>query len=207
MKILAAGDLHGDSLLVRKLAKKAEEENVDIVILCGDITEEDEKVDGIIGPFIKANKKVLLIPGNHESIATADFMADLYGIKNIHGYSVKYRDIGFFGCSAANVGINQLTEKEILELLKKGFDNIKHLKTKVMVTHTPPTGTKMERLSKKFLGDENLTVASEGVRKAVEELKPDLLLCSHLHEAEGIEEKIKNTKVINVGKEGKIIDL
>lgn len=206
MKILAAGDLHGDSSLVKKLVKKAEEEKVELVILCGDITD-DEKVEGVIGPFVKANKKVLLIPGNHESIATADFLADLYGAKNIHGYSVKYKDIGFFGCSAANVGLNQLTEKEIFELLKRGFDNIKYLNKKVMVTHTPPSGTKMENLSKKFLGNENLTVASEGVRKAIEKLKPDLLLCSHLHEAEGIEEKIKNTIVINVGKEGKIIDL
>ena len=206
MKILAAGDIHGDSLLVKKLAKKAEKENVELVILCGDLTS-DEKVEGIIGPFLKVNKKVLLVPGNHESIATADFLAELYGVKNIHGYSVKYKDIGFFGCSASNIGINQLTEKEIFDLLKTGFDHIKSLKRRVMITHTPPSGTKMEKFSKKFLGNENLVVASQGVEKAIKEFKPDILLCSHLHEAEGIEEKIGNTRVINVGKEGKVIDI
>lgn len=206
MKILAAGDIHGDSLLVKKLAKKADKENVELVILCGDITDNN-KVEGIIGPFVKINKKVLLVPGNHESIATADFLADLYGIRNIHGYSVKYKDIGFFGCSAANIGINQLTEKEIFELLKKGFDHVKYLRKKIMVTHTPPTRTKMEKFSKKFLGDENLVVASKGVEKAINKFKPDILLCSHLHEAEGIEEKIGRTRIINVGKEGKIIDI
>ena len=40
------------------------------------------------------NQKVLLIPGNHETIATADFLAELYGMKNIHGYSVEYGDVG-----------------------------------------------------------------------------------------------------------------
>jgi Icc-related predicted phosphoesterase len=35
---------------------------------------------------------------------------------------------------------------------------------------------------------------------------PDFLLCSHVHEAEGIEEIIGTTRVINVGKQGKIFD-
>ena len=37
-KILAIGDLHGDTGLVKKLAKKAKDENVDLVILTGDLT-------------------------------------------------------------------------------------------------------------------------------------------------------------------------
>ena len=69
-----------------------------------------------------------------------------------------------------------------------------------MITHVHPTGTKMEKFTQFFPG-------SKGIRKAVEAFKPDILLCSHVHEAEGIEEKIGNTKVINVGKKGKIIEL
>ena len=38
IKILAVGDLHGDERIVKKLVKQAEEENVDLVILTGDIT-------------------------------------------------------------------------------------------------------------------------------------------------------------------------
>jgi Icc-related predicted phosphoesterase len=33
------------------------------------------------------------------------------------------------------------------------------------------------------------------------------LICSHIHEAAGIEEKLGKTKVINVGTEGKIIEV
>ena len=207
LRILAAGDIHGDSRLANQLARKADREKVDLVILTGDLTEGDQTPKGIISPFIKKHKKVLIIPGNHDSFATTDFLAELYGIKNIHGYSVKYEDVGIFGCSAVNIGMNSMSESEIYTLLKKGFDKIKYLNKRIMITHTPPTNTKMEKLSHAFLGTDKLDVASKGVEKAVKKLKPDLLLCSHLHEAEGIEEILDKTLVINVGRKGKVIEI
>ncbi|TKJ17164.1 hypothetical protein CEE44_01355 [Candidatus Woesearchaeota archaeon B3_Woes] len=200
LRILAAGDIHGDVDLAEKLAKKAKKEHVDLVVLCGDITYADQSTANLIKPFKKLHEKVLLIPGNHEPVATADFLAEFYEIKNIHGYSVKYKDVGIFGAGGANIGLFQLKEKEIYDLLKKGFDKIKYLKKNIMVTHVHPSGTKMEKFTKIFPG-------SEGVKRAVEKLKPDILLCSHVHEAEGIEEKIGKTKVINVGRRGKIIEI
>ena len=199
MKILASGDIHNDSRLAERLAEKAEKEKVDLVILCGDIMQFD-KGENIIGPFKKKKQRILFVPGNHESFATADFLAEVYGIKNIHGYSVIYNDIGIFGCGGANIGLNQLTEKEIYDYLKKGFEKIKDLKKKIMVTHVHPSGTKMEKLTSFFPG-------SSGVKKAIEKFQPDLMLCSHVHEAEGIEEKIGKTKIINVGKKGIIFEV
>ncbi|MBU0666562.1 MAG: metallophosphoesterase [Nanoarchaeota archaeon] len=199
MKLLAFGDVHGDISLVEKLAKKAEQEHVDLVIMCGDMTHFDSSVENLIGPFKKKNLKILLIPGNHESVATADFLADFYDVKNIHGYSVRYADVGIFGCGGANVGPNRISDSEVKSLLKKSFDKIKYLPKTIMVTHAHPTGTKMEQFTRFFPG-------SRGVREAVEELKPNILLCSHVHEAEGIEEMIGNTLVVNVGRKGKIFE-
>jgi len=200
LRILAAGDIHGDTSLAERLAERAEKEKCDLVILCGDLTMMERSTDNIIGPFKKRNEKVLIIPGNHETVATADFLAELYGVKNIHGYSVKYGDVGIFGCGGANIGLFKLEEDEIYDLLKKGFDKIKYLNKKIMATHVHPSESKMEKFTEIFPG-------SPGVRKAIEAFKPDILLCSHVHEAEGIEEKIGNTKVINVGKKGKIIEI
>lgn len=200
MKILAFGDLHGDSRLAEKLAEKADRENVDLVIVCGDITHEEMETANLMGPFVKRHKKVLLVPGNHESVATADFLAEFYGLKNIHGYSVKYGDVGIFGAGGANIGIAGLSEKELYDLLKKGFDSVKYLKKKIMVTHVHPSNTKMEKFTHFFPG-------SDGIRKAIDRFQPDIMLCSHVHEAEGLEEKIGRTKVLNVGKEGKIIEI
>ena len=200
MKILAAGDIHGDANLAKKLADRASKENVDLVILCGDLTYFDQPTKGIISPFIKNNKKVLLIPGNHETIATADFLAEIYGVTNLHGYSLKIKDVGFFGCGSANIGMFQLQEKEIYDLLKKGHEKIRDTRKKIMVTHVHPEGTLMEKFTNIFPG-------SSGVKKAIDSLKPDILICSHVHEAEGIEEKVGKTKVINVGRKGKIIEI
>jgi len=200
MKILSAGDIHGDRKLAQKLAEQAEKENVDLVVLTGDLTDAESSTDGIIGPFVKKNKKVIFVPGNHESIATADFLAELYGQKNIHGYSIKHKNVGFFGCSGVNIGINQLSENEIFDLLKQGYNYVKDSKVKIMVTHVHPAKSMMEKFSKFVPG-------SVGVRKAIDSFKPDILLCSHVEEASGLEEKIGKTKVINVASQGRIIEV
>ena len=200
LKILAAGDIHGDTGLAEKLAERAEKEHCDLVILCGDLTMMDQSTDNIIGPFKKRKEEVLILPGNHETVATVDFLAELYGVKNIHGYSVKYGDVGIFGCGGANIGLFQLQEDKIYDLLKKGFDKIKYLDKKIMATHVHPSESKIAKFTDIFPG-------SKGVKKAIDKFHPDLLLCSHVHEAEGIEEKIGNTIVINVGKKGKIIEI
>jgi Icc-related predicted phosphoesterase len=190
LRILAAGDIHGDTSQAKKLAEQAEKENIDLVVLCGDLTYAESSTEGIIGPFVKKGKKVILIPGNHETVATADFLAELYGATNLHGYSIKYKGVGLF----------QLEEDEIFELIKKGYDRIKDTTKKILVTHVHPSGSLMEKFTSIFPG-------SEGVKKAIDIFKPDILLCSHVHEAEGIEEMIGKTKVINVGKKGKVIEI
>ena len=198
MKILAAADIHGDSKLANELAKRAKDENVDLVVLCGDLTFFDNSAEGIIGPFKKTNKKVLIIPGNHDSFATTDFLAEFYGVKNIHGYYVRYEDIGIFGCGGADFGVNMISEKEIFSNLKKGFDKIKDLKKKIMVSHIHPRNSKSEIFG--FKG-------SESLKKAIDEFKPDLLLHGHIHEGDGLEETIGHTRVINVGRKGKIVEV
>ncbi|NQV08868.1 metallophosphoesterase [Candidatus Woesearchaeota archaeon] len=200
MKVLAFGDIHGDSKLAERLADKAVKEKADLVIMCGDLTYFEESTDNIVGPFVKRKKKVILIPGNHESVATADFLADMYGVKNLHGYSIKCKDVGFFGCGGANIGPHILPEKEIFELLEHGYNGLKGSKKKILVSHVHPSETKMEKFTDFFPG-------STGLKKAIDKFKPDIVLCSHVHEAEGIEEKIGKTKIINVGKSGKIINI
>lgn len=204
LKILAIGDLHGDSRQANKLAVKAKKEKVDLVILSGDLTFAEQSVDYIVGPFAKRNLDVLIIPGNHETVATANFLEKVYSprVKNLHGKGFKLNDInhdiGIFGAGGANIGLFQMSEPEIYETLKKGFNKIKNVEKKIMVTHVHPSNSLMAKLS-------NLVPGSEGVRKAIERFKPDIAICSHVHEAEGIKEKIGRTKVINVGSRGKII--
>ncbi len=195
LRILAAGDIHGDSKLSKSLAEKAKKEHVDLVILTGDITSPVESKN-LIKPFKDKHQKVLLIPGNWDSFATVDFLAELYGMRNIHGYSVKYHDVGIFGAGGA-LGFDT-SDKELFNTLKRGNSALKGVEKKIMVTHMHPKDSKSE-----FSGIEG----SEGIKKAIKKFKPDFLLHAHIHEAEGLEEQIGKTKVINVGKKGKIIEI
>jgi Icc-related predicted phosphoesterase len=52
-----------------------------------------------------------------------------------------------------------------------------------------------------------LVPGSVGVRKALDTFKPDILICGHVHEAGGLEENIGKTRVINVAKVGKVIEI
>jgi Icc-related predicted phosphoesterase len=135
-------------------------------------------------------------------MATANFLEKRYRpyAKNLHADGEKVKNAGVFAAGGANIGLFHLTEKEIYEALRKGFEKIKDAKIKIMVTHVHPSDSLIAKLS-------NLVPGSDGVRRAIEKLQPDVAICSHVHEAEGIEEKIGKTKVINVGRKGRIIEI
>jgi Icc-related predicted phosphoesterase len=67
-----------------------------------------------------------------------------------------------------------------------------------MITHMHPS----ESLSE-FSG----FPGSKSINKAIKEFKPDILIHGHIHEAAGVEEIIGKTKVINVGRDGTIIEI
>lgn len=199
-KILAVGDIHGDTGLVKKLAKKAKDENVDLVILAGDITFLESSTKNLIGPFVKAKKEVLLIPGNHETIATTNFLTNLYpNTTNIHGYSIKKGDLGIFGAGyESSTGPFFVSDSTIFNTLKKGHKGIRGSKKTIMVTHAHPRGSKAE-----FSG----FIGSKAVAKAIKQFHPDVLISAHIHEAGGIQEKIGKTNVIHVGRNPAIFEV
>ena len=197
MKILALSDVHGDVSFMKEMAEKGARENVDLVILAGDILDFDTPKEGLIGPFKKKGLEVAIIPGNHEGMAEIGSWVQSYQIKNLHGYSMKIGDLGIFGCGYADVGLHQLNEEQFFESLKKAHNSLSGVKKKLMVTHVQPNDS--------ILGL-GIWPGSSGVRRAIEEFKPDVHICGHIHETHGIEEVIGNTKVINVGKTGRIIE-
>lgn len=203
LKILAFSDIHGDKNMLEKLANQSEKENAELVIIGGDFSPRnqlDTAPPYLVSAFTKKGKKVLVIHGNHESEATTKLLEETYGLKTIHGDYATFGDIGIFGCGGANISPFPVSEEEIFATLKKGFEQIKNKPKKIMVTHSHPAGTIMEKFSQHVTG-------STAVRKAIDEFKPDIVICGHVHEAQGIEETIGKTRIINVAKTGKIIDV
>lgn len=195
-KILAASDIEGDSDASKRLAKKAEKENVDLIILGGDLTGLIE-TQNILKPFTDIGKKIVFVSGNHDSSETAAFLSELYGAKDVGKHYVKYENVGIFGIGSPDWQM-ELNEKKTFNKLKKEFKKIKDLEKKIMVSHIHAADTKAE-----FSGFKG----SKALRKAIEEFQPDLFISGHIHEAEGLTEKIGKTRIINIGKKGKIIEI
>jgi uncharacterized protein len=151
----------------------------------------------ILKPFIDKKEKVLFVPGNWDSSEAIDFLSKLYGIENIGDHYVKYKNIGVFGIGSPDWQLS-LNEEKTFNKLKKDFNKIKDLEKKIMISHIHSSGTKAE-----FSG----FPGSKGIKKAIKEFQPDLFISGHIHEAEGMEEKIGKTRVISVGRKGKIIEI
>jgi len=196
LKILAAGDIHGDSKLSEKLAERAEREKVDLVILTGDITGS-VSTRGIIKPFIDKKQKVLFVPGNWETTEDADDFSSRYGIKNLDKHYAVYGNVGIFGIGSKDWALfpdNQRTFKK----LDKDFQKLKNLEKKIMISHLHAAGTKSELSG---------IPGNDGLRRAIDKFQPDIFIHAHIHELEGVEEKIGKTRVIHAGRRGKIIEI
>ncbi len=195
LKILAAADLHGDTETAQKLAKKAKKEKVDLVILAGDLHGMFEGQD-IITPFKKAKQKVVFVPGNWDSKLEVDLLKE-HQAKNIDSYYVTYNGVKIVGIG--NQDMKMSLDNSALKRIIKNFEKIKS-KTgkKILVSHLHAQGTKAE-----FSGIQG----EKTLRQAIDYFHPDIFISAHIHEAEGLEEKIGKTKVIQVGRKGKIIEI
>lgn len=195
-KILAAGDIHGDAKISQKLAEKAEKEKVDLVILTGDLTGMLQ-TKNIIKPFLEKKQKVIFVPGNWETKEDAEALTQKYNIKNLENKYTIYKNIGIFGLGSQDWALFP-DDARTFQKLKKDFDKIKNLEKKIMISHLHAARTKSELSG---------IPGNEALRKAIDKFQPDLFIHSHIHELEGVEEKIGKTKVVNVGRKGRIFEI
>jgi len=193
LRILAAGDLHGDLGIAKKLSVKARKEKVDLVVLAGDINGYDEGDGDILAPFEKAGQKVVFVPGNCDFDEEHEVLRKR--ARSIHNYYVTYGGVGIVGIGNPNWKLS--LDKGDLKSIKKNFSRMKSGK-RILVSHLHAAGTKAE-----FSG----IAGDEVIRDAVDEFKPDLLIAAHIHEGEGIEDKIGGTRVVQVGRRGKVLEI
>ena len=193
LRILAAADLHGSLDIAKKLSQKGKREKVDLVVLAGDVYGYEDSEEDILEPFWKAKQKVVFVPGNCDFDNECEMLSKKG--KNIHNYYVTYKNVGIVGIGSPNWKLS-LDDEDFVEI-KRNFDKMTS-KKKILVSHLHAEGT-MAELSG-VAGDVIL-------KKAVKDFKPDLLIAAHIHEGEGIEDKINGTKVVQVGRRGKILEI
>jgi len=198
LRVLAFSDVHGDQLLIDKIKQAAKD--CDLVICCGDITPAHGKTIDVGRRIGKLGPRVLAVPGNFELPNDMSIVCKELGWTDLHGKNFEINNIMFAGCGGGNTGPfhtpYELSEEEFNELLDK-LDTSKRF---ILVTHCPPRG---------FVDQpkEGLHVGSEAIRNFVEEKHPMLQFCGHIHESGGKEANVDNTRIINVAKQVKLIDI
>lgn len=201
MKILAFTDIHGSVSALKRLERKVKFQNPDLLVCAGDISMFERGIFDIARRLNKLNKKIVMIHGNHEDAVTLRKLSKLLSnVKFVHKDCFVEDNILFLGYGGGGFAfIDKEFEKtsnaKFRELIKQNKD-----KAIVLVTHAPPYRTRLDKIGKNHCGNKS-------IKKFIEKNRVDLLVCGHLHENFGKEDKIGKTRIINPGPSGKIIEM
>lgn len=197
MKILCFTDLHGDMKFLKKIINKAEEKDIDLVVVAGDFTQFEDNQKCILKKLDSIGKHVLIIPGNHESNEGLNkAIKGLENCKNFHKKSVEFGNYILLGYGEGGFS---LEDSEFRSIARKWYSRYQKDKV-ILVTHAPPFGTNVDRVENRYVGNKDF-------RSFVERIKPKLVVCGHIHETAGKKDKIGETIVINPGWEGMVVEL
>lgn len=195
MNILAISDLHGSTH--KALHDYLKKNNIDLIIIAGDITHfgPAELAEDILNEIASYDIPVVAIPGNCDPQGISSQLDNSKAV-NIHGKSTAIKNVGICGFGGSNLTpFNtplEFGEIEIYEELDKVMVQMKDQDIKILVTHAPPLNTNADKLP------DGSHVGSESIRKIIEEYKPNINICGHIHEAQSMD-KIGETIIMNPG--------
>ncbi|MBW3011670.1 metallophosphoesterase [Candidatus Woesearchaeota archaeon] len=198
MKIFAFTDLHGDLEALRKIHNKIEKEKPELILCAGDLSIFEDHFSLLVSELDSFGLPVLLIHGNHESESLVRNAARMFSnIKDLHKKTYKKSDTLFLGYGGGGFS---LVDEGFVKISKKFKDEIRKHKPKkiVLMTHAPPYNTKVDQIHGNCAGNKS-------IRDFIEKVKPDIVICGHLHENEGKQDKIGSSRIINPGYEGKTL--
>lgn len=187
LKILALADLHADEMLIDRLRAISAKNQYDLVLFGGDITNRGpvSYAEEVVSFFYP---KTYAVFGNMD---TDDVVEKLHQMKVlIHGRKIKLGEWNLVGIGGSNPGPfntpNEMSEERLEEVIAKaGVDNYS-----IVLSHAPPYGL--------FDTVGSLHVGSTAVRKMIDQKKPILVICGHVHEHEG-KEILGETLVVKLG--------
>ena len=197
MRIIAFTDIHGAYARVEETLRR---EPADVVIIGGDLTTVGtvREAENAVAAFRSIRPEILCVAGNMD-LPEHDHLFERMGV-SINGRGKIVDGVGFFGVSGGPKSPlhtpYELSEEEIAKRARDGFNDVRHCKVKVFVPHPPPYGTKVD------IVHSGIHVGSTAVRDFIEDHKPDVVICGHIHEARG-KDMIEKTIVVNCGPAGR----
>jgi Icc-related predicted phosphoesterase len=198
VKLLAFSDLHTDVAQAELLVERSSE--ADVVVGVGDFASVHSGLDEAIEALSGIEVPAIVVPGNNETEkALRDACASWEQAVVLHGEGAEIDGVAFFGLGA---GIPttpwdwsfDLTEEEAARALEACPEGC------VLAVHSPPRGHVDVDGSGRHLG-------SEAVLSAIEQNRPRLALCGHVHDSWGRESSIGPTRVLNLGPTGTLLEV
>ena len=195
MRVLAFSDIHRDLRQAGRLAERARD--VDVVLAAGDLASVHRGLEEVIEVLAVIETPTVLVAGNNETDAALRAACVGWSAAHVlHGQGVEIDGVSFFGLGGG-VPVTpwdwsfDLTEEEAAERLAgcpRGA---------VLVVHSPPKGHV----------DGSRRLGSQAVLEAIEDKQPRFAVCGHIHEAAGEQDTIGESRVLNVGPSGIVLDL
>lgn len=193
MRILAFSDLHRDLEQGARLVEMSAE--ADVVIGAGDFASVHEGLEETVGALSGIEAPTVLGPGNNETVdalraATAGWSAATV----LHGEGATIEGTEFFGLGAGipvtpwdwSFDLDDEAATEMLASCPEGA---------VLVLHSPPK----DHCDSAGPGG---NFGSPALLRAIEEKRPLLAVCGHIHESWGCESQIGPTPIRNLGPKG-----
>jgi uncharacterized protein len=198
VKLLAFSDLHRDLEQAATLVEMSGE--ADVVIGAGDFASVHEGLEETIDALAAIQTPTVLVPGNNETIDALRVAAESWSAATVlHGEGATIAGAEFFGLGAG-VPVTpwewsfDLDDEEAAELLAPCPEEA------LLVLHSPPRGHC-------DASADGTSFGSPALLRAIEEKRPRLAVCGHIHESWGCESQIGATPVRNLGPAGTWIDV
>jgi uncharacterized protein len=198
LKLLAFSDLHRDVDRARELAGRSDE--ADVVIAAGDFASLHEGLEEMIEALAEIETPTVLVPGNNETEDALRSACEGWGAATVlHGEGAELAGEPFFGLGAGvpvtpwdwSFDLDEAAAEERLAGCPEGA---------VLVVHSPPQGHCDQSGGGEHLG-------SEAILRAIQRKQPRLAVCGHIHESWGCESRIGSTPVINLGPDGRELEI
>jgi hypothetical protein len=195
MRLLCLADIHGEGAGLKDVLLR-DAAGVDLIVLAGDLTHLGGRAEAeaILAPLLASGIPLVAVAGNMDRDGARGCL-DEKGI-NIHGRGIILGGVGFMGLGGGTPSPFgtpwEITELEAGTILASGLPGIVQAPYKVLVSHAPPRGTKLDR------GFTGLHVGSEAVREFLLADSVDLCICGHIHESAG-EDILGRALCVNIG--------
>jgi Icc-related predicted phosphoesterase len=197
MRLLAFSDLHRDLKRARRLTELAAD--ADVVVGAGDFASVRLGLERTIDALSPISKPTILVPGNNESEASLwRAAASWSNAVVLHGEGHEVDGTRFFGLGGGVPPTPfpwsfDLTEDEAARALAGCPADA------VLVVHSPPKGH-VDQAFGRHLG-------SQAILHAIEDKRPRLVVCGHIHQAWGQESSVDGTRVVNLGPDGTFFEI